>query len=48
MGALGHTHLSAPVFRNKPLRVFEGHEGAVLDLSWSKVSTNRLSIVCVH
>ncbi|KAI9671358.1 MAG: hypothetical protein M1831_004267 [Alyxoria varia] len=31
-----HVHLSAPVFRSQPIMVFEGHEGAVLDLSWSK------------
>ena len=28
--------LSAPVFRSKPTRVFEGHTGEVLALSWSK------------
>jgi WD40 repeat protein len=28
--------LSAPVFRSKPIREFEGHTGTVLDLSWSK------------
>ncbi|KAK0703907.1 WD40-repeat-containing domain protein, partial [Lasiosphaeria miniovina] len=28
--------LSAPVFRNQPIREFEGHTGEVLDLSWSK------------
>ncbi|KAG8424082.1 hypothetical protein J3458_000914 [Metarhizium acridum] len=28
--------LSAPVFRSKPAREFEGHTGEVLDLSWSK------------
>ncbi|KAL1297706.1 hypothetical protein AAFC00_006254 [Neodothiora populina] len=31
-----HTRLSAPVFRNHPVREFEGHTGSVLDLSWSK------------
>ncbi|KAK5655783.1 hypothetical protein OQA88_5321 [Cercophora sp. LCS_1] len=28
--------LSAPVFRGRPVREFEGHRGEVLDLSWSK------------
>ncbi|KPM34807.1 putative WD repeat-containing protein C3H5.08c [Neonectria ditissima] len=28
--------LSAPVFRNKPVREFRGHTGEVLALSWSK------------
>ncbi|KHO01240.1 WD domain, G-beta repeat containing protein [Metarhizium album ARSEF 1941] len=28
--------LSAPVFRSKPAREFQGHTGEVLDLSWSK------------
>jgi WD40 repeat protein len=28
--------LSAPVFKSKPVREFEGHTGTVLDLSWSK------------
>ncbi|KAK0704582.1 hypothetical protein B0H67DRAFT_613202 [Lasiosphaeris hirsuta] len=28
--------LSAPVFRGRPVREFEGHTGEVLDLSWSK------------
>jgi len=28
--------LSAPVFRGRPVREFEGHAGEVLDLSWSK------------
>ena len=31
-----HIHLSAPVFRSRPIMVFQSHEGAVLDLSWSK------------
>lgn len=42
----GHTHLSAPVFRTEPLRVFTGHEGAVLDLSWSKVRFNQPHRIC--
>ena len=29
--------LKAPVFRSKPIQVFEGHSGSILDLSWSKV-----------
>ncbi|KAK3334227.1 hypothetical protein B0T19DRAFT_440918 [Cercophora scortea] len=28
--------LSAPVFRDQPIREFQGHTGEVLDLSWSK------------
>ncbi|KAG0648662.1 putative WD repeat-containing [Hyphodiscus hymeniophilus] len=28
--------LSAPVFRSKPIREFQGHTGDILDLSWSK------------
>ncbi|KAI1185623.1 WD40-repeat-containing domain protein [Nemania serpens] len=28
--------LSAPVFHSKPAREFKGHEGEILDLSWSK------------
>ncbi|CAG7989327.1 unnamed protein product [Penicillium salamii] len=26
----------APVFQTKPIRVYEGHTGSILDLSWSK------------
>lgn len=33
--------LKAPVFHPKPIRVFEGHTGSVLDLSWSKVCSQR-------
>jgi WD40 repeat protein len=29
--------LNAPVFHPKPVRVFDGHTGSILDLSWSKV-----------
>ncbi|GMG02354.1 unnamed protein product [Aspergillus oryzae] len=29
--------LKAPVFKVKPVQVYEGHTGSVLDLSWSKV-----------
>ncbi|KAB8360648.1 hypothetical protein FH972_024386 [Carpinus fangiana] len=32
----GRMRLSAPVFRNKPVRVYTGHTAPVLDLSWSK------------
>lgn len=35
----GAQHLSAPVFRTKPVREYEEHTSAILDLSWSKVST---------
>ena len=30
--------LKAPVFRPKPVQIYEGHTGSILDLSWSKVS----------
>lgn len=33
----GATHLSAPVFQQKPHREYQGHTATVLDLSWSKV-----------
>jgi WD40 repeat protein len=32
-----HPQLKAPVFKAKPVQVYEGHTGSVLDLSWSKV-----------
>ncbi|KAH8600412.1 WD40-repeat-containing domain protein [Bisporella sp. PMI_857] len=35
-GSSGGERLSAPVFRSKPIREFEGHTGDILDLSWSK------------
>ncbi|KAL5362715.1 WD40-repeat-containing domain protein [Aspergillus floccosus] len=28
--------LKAPVFKQKPIQVYEGHTGSILDLSWSK------------
>ncbi|KAJ5122264.1 hypothetical protein N7526_009201 [Penicillium atrosanguineum] len=28
--------LKAPVFGPKPIQIFQGHEGSILDLSWSK------------
>ncbi|KAF7590909.1 hypothetical protein BBP40_002271 [Aspergillus hancockii] len=31
-----HPRLKAPVFKAKPIQVYEGHIGSVLDLSWSK------------
>jgi WD40 repeat protein len=34
-------NLSAPVFRQKPLREYHGHTATILDLSWSKVCTWR-------
>ena len=34
--ASGIERLSAPVFRSKPVREFQGHTGDILDLSWSK------------
>jgi WD40 repeat protein len=33
-------HLSAPVFQQKPCREYSGHTATILDLSWSKVSTD--------
>ena len=36
------THLSAPVFQQKPLREYEGHTATVLDLSWSKVRSQEV------
>jgi WD40 repeat protein len=39
--------LKAPVFRTKPIQVYEGHTGSVLDLSWSKVRvSHRRGIYC--
>ncbi|RDW94867.1 hypothetical protein BP5796_00630 [Coleophoma crateriformis] len=35
-GGAGGERLSAPVFRTKPIREFQGHTGDILDLSWSK------------
>lgn len=29
--------LNAPVFQSKPIQIYEGHTGSILDLSWSKV-----------
>ncbi|KAJ5945777.1 Oxo-4-hydroxy-4-carboxy-5-ureidoimidazoline decarboxylase [Penicillium verhagenii] len=31
-----HENIKAPVFLSKPIHVYEGHTGSVLDLSWSK------------
>jgi WD40 repeat protein len=39
------THLSAPVFHQKPVREYEGHTSTILDLSWSKV---RLMIKVIY
>lgn len=33
-----NTHLSAPVFQQKPFREYHGHTSTILDLSWSKNS----------
>lgn len=38
-----NVRLSAPVFRDDPLRVYEGYTRPVLDLSWSKVRTSFAS-----
>lgn len=42
--------LSAPVFRSRPVRTWEGHTAAILDLSWSKVSdgVERLVILPIN
>lgn len=37
--------LKAPVLRSKPIQVFEGHTGSILDLSWSKVRYLCLPLV---
>ena len=39
--------LSAPVFRNEPIREYEGHTADILDLSWSKVYSPNLASVAV-
>jgi WD40 repeat protein len=36
VGRHGGERLSAPVFRSRPIREFQGHADDVLDLSWSK------------
>ncbi|KAJ5690211.1 hypothetical protein N7462_004603 [Penicillium macrosclerotiorum] len=36
IGEQSHPRLRAPVFQTKPVQVFEGHTGSILDLSWSK------------
>lgn len=38
-GNVSGSRLSAPVFRQNPLRMYDGHTGPVLGLSWSKVSS---------
>jgi WD40 repeat protein len=40
-----HPRLSAPVFQQKPIRVYEGHTGSILDLSWSKVGDATRNII---
>lgn len=37
--------LNAPVFKTKPIREYEGHTSDVLDLSWSKVGCEELSLI---
>jgi WD40 repeat protein len=39
-----HPKLDAPVFQQKPIRIYEGHTGSILDLSWSKVGVTRYLI----
>lgn len=36
--------LKAPVFKSKPIQVYEGHTGSILDLSWSKVRFTTSSL----
>jgi WD40 repeat protein len=38
-----HGHFRAHVFKRRPVREYEDHEGPVLDLSWSKVRLNQLT-----
>ncbi len=42
--ANGSVRLSALVFRDDPLRVYEGHTSPILDLSWSKVRSPLLAV----
>jgi WD40 repeat protein len=42
----GSPRMSAAVFQSSVYREYDGHEGAVIDLSWSKVS--RFSVVSNH
>lgn len=35
--------LSAPVFRDEPIREYKGHTADILDLSWSKVYPPNLA-----
>ena len=35
--------LKAPVFMSKPVQIYEGHSGSILDLSWSKVGSKMKS-----
>lgn len=37
VNATRHLRLEAPVFQKLAIREYEGHEGPVIDLSWSKV-----------
>lgn len=39
----GPPRLNAQVFKSRPVQVYEGHTGSVLDLSWSKVLFTGLS-----
>ena len=39
--------LTAPVFRNEPIREYKGHTADILDLSWSKVCSPNLALVVV-
>lgn len=42
------SRLSAPVFREWPFRILQGHEKAILDLSWSKVRVGLLPSTCLY
>lgn len=38
------SRLKAPVFKDKPVQVYDSHTGSILDLSWSKVCHVRLRV----
>ncbi|KAJ8607523.1 hypothetical protein MRB53_040233 [Persea americana] len=44
----GHRlRLSSPVFKHKPVRTYEGHVGAVVDVAWS-THADYITSVCFH
>lgn len=40
--------LSAPVFQKNVFREYTGHDGAIMDLNWSKVSLPPPNFLCIH